>query len=616
VDVVVPDLGDFADVEIIEILVKPGDEVAPEQGLVTLETEKATMDIPSPAAGRVGELKVKVGDRVSKGDVILSLATQNERAPAGAATDARPADDRTVRQPKKPRSAGDTTVEQPRVVREQEDMTVEQPKVVRPPDDTTVRQPKTAAAAAPQTIVVPDLGDFADVEVIDVLVKAGDEVAAEQGLVTLETEKASMDVPAPLPGTVLEVKVKKGSRVNAGDAVVVLRPAADAAAATGATSPAAAPSASAAASRTAANERGAASPTAASAAPVSAVAAASVSREPAAAPPASAPRATILEPRAAGPSAVSAAPTSFGEAHASPSVRKLARELGVELGRVRGSGHKNRVTADDVKAFVKEIMRGGFAAPVAARGPALPSLPTVDFAKYGAIETEPLSRIQKISGPRLHASWVNIPHVTQHDEADITELEERRAALKDTAQQRGIKLTPLAFIIRAIALALAEMPLFKSSLAPDGENLVIKKYTHIGFAADTPNGLVVPVIRDADKKDIYELAKSLATLSDRARTGKLQADDIQGGVFTVSSLGGIGGKFFTPIINAPEVAILGVSRSSWQPVYRDMAFVPRLMLPISLAYDHRVIDGAKAVRFTTRLGEILADAGRLVEAIP
>jgi pyruvate dehydrogenase E2 component (dihydrolipoamide acetyltransferase) len=231
-------------------------------------------------------------------------------------------------------------------------------------------------------------------------------------------------------------------------------------------------------------------------------------------------------------------------------------------------------------------------------------------------ETEPLSRIQKISGPRLHASWVNIPHVTQHDEADITELEERRAALKDTAQQRGIKLTPLAFIIRAVALALAEMPLFKSSLAPDGENLVIKKYTHIGFAADTPNGLVVPVIRDADKKDIYELAKSLATLSDRARTGKLQADDIQGGVFTISSLGGIGGKFFTPIINAPEVAILGVSRSSWQPVYRDMAFVPRLMLPISLAYDHRVIDGAKAVRFTTRLGEIIADAGRLVEAIP
>jgi pyruvate dehydrogenase E2 component (dihydrolipoamide acetyltransferase) len=610
VDVVVPDLGDFANVEIIEILVKPGDDVAPEQGLVTLETEKATMDVPSPSAGRVGELKVKVGDRVSKGDVILSLATEG----AGSAPDARVVDDRTVRQPKTPRSTGDTTVEQPKVVREPEEMTVEQPRAVRSPDDRTVRQPKTASAAAPQTIVVPDLGDFADVEVIDVLVKPGDEVAAEQGLVTLETEKASMDVPAPLAGTVLEVKVKKGSRVNAGDPVAVLRAsAADSAVGSGA-SAGAAPStggarpAVAATSEAATSDKATGSSAAASAAPDSGPA-------PGPASTARSPRAPSPEPRAAGPSAVSVAPTSFGEAHASPSVRKLARELGVELGRVHGSGHKSRVTADDVKAFVKEIMRAGAAAP-AARGPALPSLPTVDFAKYGPVETEPLSRIQKISGPRLHASWVNIPHVTQHDEADITELEERRAALKDTAQQRGIKLTPLAFIIRAVALALAEMPLFKSSLAPDGENLVVKKYTHIGFAADTPNGLVVPVIRDADKKDIYELAKSLATLSDRARTGKLQADDIQGGVFTVSSLGGIGGKFFTPIINAPEVAILGVSRSAWQPVYRDMAFVPRLILPLSLAYDHRVIDGAKAVRFTTRLGEILADAGRLVEAIP
>jgi pyruvate dehydrogenase E2 component (dihydrolipoamide acetyltransferase) len=292
-------------------------------------------------------------------------------------------------------------------------------------------------------------------------------------------------------------------------------------------------------------------------------------------------------------------------------VRRLARELGVELGRVRGSGAKGRVTADDVKAFVKEIMQGGGYAAAA-----LPAVPAVDFAKYGRIETEPLSRIQKISGPRLHASWVNVPHVTQHDEADITELEEKRAALKEQAQERGIKLTPLAFIVRACALVLAEMPLFKSSLAQDGESLVVKHYTHIGFAADTPQGLVVPVIRDADKKDLYEIAKSLATLSERARAGKLQSDDIQGGVFTISSLGGIGGRFFTPIINAPEVAILGVSRSSWQPVYRDLAFVPRLMLPLSLSYDHRVIDGAKAVRFTARLGEILASPGQLVEAIP
>jgi pyruvate dehydrogenase E2 component (dihydrolipoamide acetyltransferase) len=308
---------------------------------------------------------------------------------------------------------------------------------------------------------------------------------------------------------------------------------------------------------------------------------------------------------------VSSQPTSFADAHASPSVRKLARELGVDLGRVRGSGAKGRVTADDVKAFVKEIMQDG-----AASGVAWPAVPKVDFAKFGRVETEPLSRIQKISGPRLHAAWVNIPHVTQHDEADITELEERRVALKATAEKRGIKLTPLAFVIRGCALALAEMPLFKSSLAPDGEHLVMKHYTHIGFAADTPQGLVVPVIRDADKKDVYEVAKALGELSERARTGKLQPDDISGGVFTVSSLGGIGGRFFTPIINAPEVAILGVSRNVWQPVYRDLKFVPRLMLPLSLAYDHRVIDGAKAVRFTTRLCEILADPGRLVEAIP
>ncbi|HUL81237.1 MAG TPA: dihydrolipoyllysine-residue acetyltransferase [Gammaproteobacteria bacterium] len=574
VDVVVPDLGDFADVEIIEILVKPGDEVAAEQGLITLETEKATMDVPSPAPGRVDALRVKVGDRVSKGDVILSLATGS----AGAAPATSTGDSMTVRQPK--------------TVRPPEDKTVRQPKVVRDPEDKTVRQPRPVAAA--QTIVVPDLGDFANVEVIDVLVKPGDEVAAEQGLVTLETEKASMDVPAPLAGTVLELKVAVGARVSAGDPVVVLRPSAgDAPANAGQT--------------TAGRSAAAALATAASAAPAVASQAPPAQTAPGAG------RAAAPAPRTAGPSSISAAPTSFAQAHASPSVRKLGRELGVDLGRVRGSGHKGRVTADDVKAFVKEIMLGG---GPAARGPALPALPNVDFAKYGPTETEPLSRIQKISGPRLHASWVNIPHVTQHDEADITELEERRNALKDTAQQRGIKLTPLAFIIRAVALALAEMPLFKSSLAPDGENLIVKKYTHIGFAVDTPGGLVVPVIRDADKKDIYELAKSLATLSERARTGKLQADDIQGGVFTISSLGSIGGRFFTPIINAPEVAILGVSRSSWQPVYRNMAFVPRLILPLSLAYDHRVIDGAKGVRFTTRLGEILADAGRLVEAIP
>jgi pyruvate dehydrogenase E2 component (dihydrolipoamide acetyltransferase) len=446
-------------------------------------------------------------------------------------------------------------------------------------------------------VVVPDLGDFADVEVIEVLVKPGDSVVAEQGLITLETDKATMDIPSPAAGKITALKVKTGDRVSAGSVIATLEGGESGAAATrpvdtrpaddlAARKPALARSASPAEPR-----------------PVPSQPAAS--RDGAAAKPAAARAA----PQAR--SATVSAPTSFGEAHASPSVRKLARELGVDLGRVRGSGAKSRVTSDDVKAFVKEAMRGG-----AAEASALPAVAAVDFAKFGRIETEPLSRIQRISGPRLHASWVNVPHVTQHDDADITELEEKRAALKEQALARGIKLTPLAFIVRACALLLAEMPLFKSSLSQDGESLVVKHYTHIGFAADTPQGLVVPVIRDADKKDLYEIAKSLATLSERARTGKLQSDDIQGGVFTISSLGGIGGRFFTPIINAPEVAILGVSRSAWQPVYRDLSFVPRLTLPLSLSYDHRVIDGAKAVRFTTRLGEILANPGQLVEAIP
>ena len=542
-DVVVPDLGDFADVEVIEVLVKPGDSVAVEQGLITLETEKATMDIPSPAAGTLSTVKVKVGDRVSAGSVIATLepAGVGKGVEQRSPVDARPEDDLTVRQPKVSRQAG------------------------------------APAASQPRTVVVPDLGDFADVEIIDVLVKPGDDVAAEQGLVTLETEKASMDVPAPEAGRVLELKVAVGGKVSAGDPLLVLQPsggtAAAAASAPKSTEPAATP------------QTTARSPSSA--------------KQPA--PPRPAPARSAVSPTA----------TSFGDAHASPSVRKVARELGVDLGRVRGSGAKGRVTADDVKLFVKQILQGG-----AAAGGALPAVPTVDFAKYGRVETEPLSRIQKISGPRLHASWVNVPHVTQHDEADVTELEEKRAALKEQALERGIKLTPLAFIIRACALALAEMPHFKSSLSADGASLVVKHYTHIGFAADTPQGLVVPVIRDADKKDVYEVAKALATLSDRARTGKLQSDDMQGGVFTVSSLGSIGGRFFTPIINAPEVAILGVSRSAWQPVYRDLKFVPRLLLPLSLSYDHRVIDGAKAVRFTTRLGEILANPGQLVEAIP
>jgi len=306
----------------------------------------------------------------------------------------------------------------------------------------------------------------------------------------------------------------------------------------------------------------------------------------------------------------------FSRAHAGPSVRKFARELGVDLTNIKGTGFKARITHDDVKAFVKKVLTSGAPAGGAAARPALPPLPVVDFAKFGPVETQPLSRIQKISGPRLQASWINIPHVTQFDEADITDLEDVRTKLKGKAAKEGIKLTPLAFVLRAVTKTLHEFPAFNASLDPSGANLVLKKYMHIGFAADTPNGLMVPVIHDADKKDVYEIARVLAELSEKARAGKLKINEMEGGCFSISSLGGIGGTAFTPIINPPEVAILGVSRSSMRPVYKDGTFVPRLMLPLSLSYDHRVIDGAMAARFTTHLASVLADPRQLTEAVP
>ncbi len=462
-------------------------------------------------------------------------------------------------------------------------------------------------------VVIPDLGDFTDVEVIEVLVAAGDDVAPEDALITLETEKAAMDVPSPAAGKVVELKVSVGDLVNAGDEVLLLSPDADVQAPETSAEPTEGEAGAAAAPLTERPASGradaptAAQPfaTAAERSPSEASDAASAAR----------PATTSLPPAAVRGTAPVAAgafdEAGFSRAHASPSVRKLARELGVDLGRVRGTAAKGRVTADDVKAYVKDVMTGAIGA-----GAALPSVPDVDHARFGLVEIAPLSRIQRISGPRLHASWVNLPHVTQHDEADITELEETRRALADDARERGVKLTPLAFVLRACALALDEFPRFRASLAADGEQLVLKQYTHIGFAADTPNGLVVPVIRDADRKDIYELAAELGVLSARARAGKLRVDDMQGGVFTVSSLGGIGGSFFTPIINAPEVAILGVSRSNWKPVLRGGEFEPRLYLPLSLSYDHRVIDGAAAVRFTARLAERLGQVDALLEAVP
>ena len=437
-------------------------------------------------------------------------------------------------------------------------------------------------------IVVPDLGDFSDVEIIEVLVSAGDSVAREDGLVTLETDKASMDVPAPESGVVEKLTVSVGDTINTGDVIGTM-------------------SIEAGATAEAPPETG---PTAADDTIAEKV-------EIAAEPPPDIPPPPPPPPPAKASTGSGELPpvneAGFARAHASPSVRKLARELGVDLAQVRGGGPKNRVVHDDVKAFVKSILTGQATAP---GGAALPETPKVDFAKFGEIETQPLTRIQKISGPRLQASWINLPHVTQHDLADITDLEARRQVLKGPAKERGIPLTPLAFVIKAVVSALQEFPRVNASLADDGESLVVKKYCHLGFAADTDQGLMVPVIRDADKKDIYELAQELAALSLAAREGKLKAAQLQGATFTISSLGGIGGTAFTPIVNAPEVAILGVSRHSMQPVWDGEQFRPRLMLPLSFSYDHRVIDGAMAVRFTTYLGQALNDVDKLLQAIP
>jgi len=422
-------------------------------------------------------------------------------------------------------------------------------------------------------VLVPDIGGFAEVSVIDVLVQDGQRIDKETPLITIETEKAAMDVPAPAAGLVKQVKLRRGDKVSQGSLILVLETTASAS-----------------------------------------VAAAAEPAQPASAPPPAAVRPPV-PPRVSDPPVTAAAAPSaalaidesaFSRAHASPSVRKFAREIGADLGRINGTGPKGRITIEDVKAHVKRLLTT-LIAPVSA----LPKVPEVDFAKFGAIELEPVSRIQKISRARLHASWVNLPHVTQHEDADITALDADRASQKGAAARENVRLTPLAYIVKAVVAALHEFPRFNASLDASGENLVLKKYFHIGFAADTPNGLVVPVIRDADKLSLFDIARALAGLSEKARAGKLTAAEMQGGSFTISSLGGIGGTYFTPIINAPEVAILGVSRSSFKPVYENGVFVPRLSLPLSLSYDHRVIDGAAAARFAVHLAKLLGNPAAL-----
>ena len=579
-EIKVPDIGDFDSVGVIEVLVNVGDTIKVEQSLITVESDKASMEIPSSHAGVLKELRVKLGDQVAQGSVIAVIESA-DAAPAPAETT------ETAAAPVAETVAANTA-----------SAPVSDTKVSEAP-----AEPASAAApavASSMDIVIPDIGDFKDVAVIEMLVKVGDTVEAEQSLFTVESDKASMEIPSPAAGTITALNLKLGDKVNVGDVV-------------GAMSVQGAAPAGAAAS---------AAPAAAPApAPAAAPAAAPVAQAAAPAAPAA-----VAAPAAAAPAHNPTVAPSGKLPHASPSVRKFARELGVPLEEVKGSGSKGRITQEDVMAFTKSVMAGAVQtaaqaanAPKAAAGGNVGGLevlawPKVDFAKFGPVERKDLSRIKKISGANLHRNWVMIPHVTNNDLADITELEAFRVSTnaEQAKAKSDVKVTMLAFVIKAVVAALKKFPEFNASL--DGDTLVYKQYYNIGFAADTPNGLVVPVLKDADKKGILQISQEMGELAKKARDGKLGAADMQGGCFSISSLGGIGGTDFTPIVNAPEVAILGLSRSSMQPVWNEdkEKFVPRLMLPLSLSYDHRVIDGAAAARFNAFLGQVLADYRRIL----
>ncbi|QDG71279.1 dihydrolipoyllysine-residue acetyltransferase [Janthinobacterium tructae] len=553
VEVKVPDIGDFKEVEIIELMVKPGDTVKVDQSLITVESDKASMEIPSSHAGVVKELKVNVGDKIAEGSLVLLLEVADDAsAPAPAAAAPAPA---------------------------------AAPVAEAAAAATPAAAPAPAAGGLVE-VTVPDIGDFKEVEVIELMVKVGDAIKVDQSLLTVESDKASMEIPSSHAGIVKELKVKVGDKVAKGSLVLVVETT-GAAAAPAAAAPAAAPALAAQAA----------------AAPAAAVASAPVAAAPAPA----------------------AAPAVNGKlAHASPSIRKFARELGVELASVGGSGPKGRITQEDVQNFVKGVMSGAVAAPGAASAPVakagsgvgldLLPWPSLDFSKFGTTELLPLSRIKKISGPNLHRNWVMIPHVTQFDEADVTDLEAFRVDTNaaNAKNKDAAKLTMLAFVIKASVAALKKFPAFNASLDAKGENLILKQYYNIGFAADTPNGLVVPVIKGADQKSVSQIAREMTELSLQAREGKLKPADMQGASFTISSLGGIGGTHFTPIVNAPEVAILGLSKASIKPVWDGKAFQPRLMMGTSLSYDHRVVDGAMGARFSVYLGEVLADMRKIL----
>ena len=553
IDIAVPDIGDFDEVTVIELLVKPGDTIAADQSLLTVESDKASMEIPSSAAGVVKEVKVKLGDKVKQGSIVLSL----QIADSGAVLAPKAAPAQEIRA----QAAPETVASKAAPV-------------------ATV-----AAASGSIEIHVPDIGDFKDVTVIEVLVKVGDSIKVEQSLVTVESDKASMEIPSSGAGVLKDLKVKLGDKINIGDLLAVLE---------GATGTAAAPVAPSAPSPSS------------SPAPI---AAASL-----------APVASAVATVVAAAHNPNTAPTGQLP-HASPSVRKFARELGVPLAEVKGAGPKGRITLDDVQSFTKSVMAGAVQTLAqAAKAPAssggsgvgldLLPWPKVDFTKFGPVERKEMGRIKKISGANLLRNAIVIPAVTNFDDADITDLEAFRVATNKENEKSGVKVTMLAFLIKACVSALKKFPDFNASI--DGDAVVYKQYFHIAFAADTPNGLMVPVIRDCDKKGVMQISAEMGELAKKARDGKLSPAEMQGACFTISSLGGIGGRYFTPIINAPEVAILGVCKSTMEPVWDGKAFQPRLMLPLSLTWDHRVIDGAAAARFNAYLGQILSDFRRVL----
>ncbi|MET1077552.1 MAG: dihydrolipoyllysine-residue acetyltransferase [Pseudomonas sp.] len=539
----VPDIGS-GEGEVIELMVKVGDRIEADQSLLTLESDKASMEIPAPKAGVIKSLKVKLGDRLKEGDELLELEVEGDgAAPAAAEAAQAPA-----------------------------------AQAEPAPETVTASVAAAPAAAASETlqdIKVPDIGSAGKAKIIELLVKVGDRVEADQSLLVLESDKASMEIPSPAAGVVESLSVKLDDEVGTGDPILTLR----------VTGAAPAP---------------VAAPTAAAAAPTAAASSSATPPKPAAAAPVAA------EP---------AAPAKDGaKVHAGPAVRLLAREFGVELQALAGSGPKGRILKEDVQVYVQAMLQKAKAAPAggASGGAGIPPVPEVDFSRFGEIEEVPMTRLMQVGAANLHRSWLNVPHVTQFDSADITELEAFRIAQKAVAEKAGVKLTVLPLLLKACAFLLQELPDFNSSLAPSGKAIIRKKYVNIGFAVDTPDGLLVPVIKNVDQKSLLQLAAEAAELAEKARTKKLSADAMQGACFTISSLGHIGGTGFTPIVNAPEVAILGVSKATIQPVWDGKAFQPKLMLPLSLSYDHRVINGAAAARFTKRLSDVLGDIRTLL----